>query len=102
MQYLKVITDVLQAADHGYRLQLLCVLDLSAAFDTVDHEILLDRLRQSYGVDGIALSWIESFLCGCIHSVSFAGQQSAISHYYYLWCPPGQRTWTHPSPYLLR
>jgi len=60
---LKVITDVLQAADRG-EVTLLCMLDLSAAFDTVDHEILLDRLRRSYGVDGTALSWTESFLCG--------------------------------------
>ena len=37
------------------------MLGLSAAFDTVDHHILIDRLRQSFGVKGLALSWIESF-----------------------------------------
>jgi len=37
---LKVITDVLRAADRG-EVTLLCLLDLSAAFDTKDHDILL-------------------------------------------------------------
>ena len=52
---LKVITDVLRAADRG-EVSLLCMLDLSAAFDTVDHDILIERLRQSFGVQGLALS----------------------------------------------
>ena len=69
-----MITDVLQAADRG-EVTLLCMLDLFAVFDTVDHEILLDRLRRSYGVDGTALSWIESFLRGRTQSVSVVGQQ---------------------------
>jgi len=73
------------------------MLDLSAAFDTVDHEILLDRLRRSYGVDGIALS----FLGGRTQSVSVAGHQSAKSLYLSV-ASPWQRTWTHPVPYLLR
>ena len=46
---LKVITDVLRAADGG-QVCLLCMLDLSAAFDTVDHDILIDRLQQSFGI----------------------------------------------------
>jgi len=59
---IKVITAVLllRAADWGD--VSLCLLDLSAAFDTVDHDILIGRLQQSFGVKGLALSWIESFL----------------------------------------
>jgi len=74
----KVITDVLRAADRG-EVSLLCMLDLSAAFDTVDHEILIERLQQSFGVQGLALSWIESFLRGRSQAVSLVGELSSIS-----------------------
>ena len=40
----------------------LAMLDLSAAFDTVDHCILLRRLCLSYGIRVAALSWISSYL----------------------------------------
>ena len=41
---------------------LLVLLDLSAAFDTIDHEILFDTLESEFGVIGNALKWIKSFL----------------------------------------
>jgi len=37
-------------------------LDLSAAFDCVDHEILLSRVQSMFGLGGAALAWIRSFL----------------------------------------
>ena len=49
------------SADQGES-TLLVSLDLSAAFDTIDHAILLDRLRLMYGVDGTALNWLRSYL----------------------------------------
>ena len=57
----KVLSDILDATD-ARKVTLLGLLDLSAAFDTVDHSILLQRLRVSFGVDGIAHAWIRSFL----------------------------------------
>jgi len=50
----KVIADILDAADHR-KVTLLGLLDMSAAFDTVDHEIILRRLKVSYGIDRQAL-----------------------------------------------
>ena len=46
---LKVLSDILSAADTG-SLSMLTLLDLSTAFDTVDHLILLRRLQTSYAV----------------------------------------------------
>jgi hypothetical protein len=58
---LKVLSDILLDLDSG-DLSALVLLDLSAAFDTVDHEILLRRLDSSYLVGGTAHSWFESYL----------------------------------------
>ena len=38
------------------------LLDLSAAFDSTDHEIMLNRLEFSFGIKGTALAWFKSYL----------------------------------------
>ena len=58
---LKVQNDVLQALDKGSAVALI-MLDLLAAFDTIDHTILLSRLQELFGVQGQALSWFNSYL----------------------------------------
>ena len=40
----------------------LALLDLSAAFDTIEHSILISRLETRFGVTGLALQWITSYL----------------------------------------
>jgi retron-type reverse transcriptase len=41
---------------------LLVALDLSAAFDCIDHDTLLNRLQLTFGVSGSALDWFKSYL----------------------------------------
>ena len=58
---LKVKNDLLFNMDKGH-VSLLVLLDLSAAFDTVDHDILLCRLRKKLGLTGTALTWFFLYL----------------------------------------
>ena len=59
---LKIHSDILASMDAG-KVTALTLLDLSAAFDTIDHTILLSRLDW-FGVTGTALNWFESYLNG--------------------------------------
>ena len=54
----------------------LALLDLSAAFDTFDHTILLRPLERTFGISGVALSWFESYLSDRTHSVVVDGLMS--------------------------
>ena len=58
---LKVKADILKLMDNQ-EVTCLVLLDLSAAFHTVDHKILLNWLENHFGIKGMALQWIESYL----------------------------------------
>ena len=58
---LHVVNDLLQASDSGC-VSILSLLDLSAAFDTTDHNILITRLCSSFGCSGMVLDWFISYL----------------------------------------
>ena len=61
MALLKVFSDLIDAMDSG-RLVLLSLLNLSAAFDTVDNDILRQRMSMSFRITGKSLQWFDSYL----------------------------------------
>jgi len=52
-------------------------LDLSTVFDTVDHELLLQRLKCRFGITGRVLEWFRSYLTERTFSVIFQGERSS-------------------------
>ena len=57
---LKVQADILKAMDKQ-EITCLILLDLSAVFDTIDHEILLRRLEKRFSIKETVNKWIESY-----------------------------------------
>lgn len=60
----KVVNDMSVKRDAG-KLSVLVLLDSSAAFDSVDHKILIDRLQNWIGLSGPVLNWFRSCLIDC-------------------------------------
>ena len=72
---IRVLSDLLDAVDRNDTAMLVSP-DLSVAFDTADHGILLERLRVTFGVDNSALAWFRSYLAGRRQHVSCGGKCS--------------------------
>jgi len=92
---LKVLTDILLAVNAG-DLSALILLDLSAAFDTVDHGIILHRL-DSYQIVGSVQQWFQSCLSAPAIRIFFL-----ITWLHGVWCTLGLRPWCHTFPSVLR
>ena len=79
---LRVHNDIVCAIDKGHGVFLI-LLDLSAGFDTVDHEIFLSFLKDHVGLDGPVLSLFETYLADRNQCVSINGVLSELSELVY-------------------
>ncbi len=72
---IRVQNDFLMAADQ-HKAGLLVLLDLSAAFDTIDHKLMLSNLQYIHGIEGTALDWYKSYLSDRYQTVIINGDCS--------------------------
>jgi len=86
---LHVLSEIVTAANRG-DFSALLLLDLSAAFDTVDHEVLFKCLDISYGVTGCALKWFQWYMCGRTQHVRLGLTKSSI-----VWSSTRISPWSH-------
>ena len=56
-------------------------LDLSAAFATIDHTILINKLKSSFGITGTVLSWFQSYLVNRSQFVRIGTSKSSITSF---------------------
>jgi len=93
----KVYNDLLLAADEG-QISALCLLDLTAAFDTVDHDLLMLRLERQFGLRGAVLQWFHDYLSGRSYQVVYGNRTSATV---YITCSVPQGSVLGPRLFIM-
>ena len=76
----------------------LTLIDLSAAFDTIDHRILLEKLKDWFGLDGVAMDWVVSYLKHFSVRPNFIHRANPIKLIFGV--PLGFGAWTTPVYYV--
>ena len=67
--------DIMETIDSG-KITILTALDMSAAFNTLDHTTLLHRLQHTFGLSGYVISWVRSYLTNRTSFVKFHSSSS--------------------------
>jgi Reverse transcriptase (RNA-dependent DNA polymerase) len=70
-----VFTNIFSAID-GSDISLMSMLDMSAAVDTVDHQILLQKLNTPFGISSTVFEWFTSYLSGRLQHMRHSGNSS--------------------------
>ena len=76
---LRVYNDLLLSVDRGDEAAVV-LLDYSAAFDTISHTILLQRLQNRFGLHGLALDWVKTYFLGRSQSVIVESSESVKTY----------------------
>jgi len=75
----KVFNDLLMTVDRE-QMSVLCLLDLSAAFNTVNQDLLLQGVERQFGLRGRVLQWVRSYLSGRTFRVVHGDVMSFVVH----------------------
>jgi hypothetical protein len=94
---LKVQNDIAAALDQRSMVMLI-LLDLSAAFDVIEHKIMLKRFEYSFGITSTALHWIQSYHTDRTQRVAVGSETSASKH---LSCGVPQGSVLGPKEYCM-
>ena len=79
---LRIVNNILSALDNE-NISVLLLMDLSAAFDTTDNQILLSSLKSVFGIQSTALQWFQSYLSDRYQSTSVNKSSSSPSQLMY-------------------
>ena len=73
---LKLTNNIMETID-SRKITILTALDMSAAFDTLDHTALLHRLHHTFGLSGYVISWVRFYLTNCTSFVEIDSSSSS-------------------------
>ena len=94
---LKIVNDILLKMNSQH-VALLVMLDLSTAFDTVNHKILLERLQHDIGISKVPLQWFKSYFSNRSQRIVVQG---TLSRLFYLDCGVPQGSCLGPLLYII-